>query len=126
MSRQQVTYNPNTELPKITAQANMLTEQAYRDTNAGNSAKQLADALGIVSVNTQALADQDERRRIQEQALKIEHYTETFMQDHAGGAVSQAQIKERFPETVPIIAARIAGEIGKGEGEKSFASVVEG
>ena len=125
MARQQVAYNPNTELPKITAQANMLTEQAYRDTNAGNSAKQLADALGIVSVNTQALADQDERRRIQEQALKIEHYTETFMQDHAGGAVSQAQVKERFPETVPIIAARIAGEIGKGEGEKSFASVVE-
>lgn len=118
-------YNPGTERLQPTASPNFGTERTRTDT-ASNVDKLL---MSLGSDRTQATLDRftqdSQASATQEQATKIEAYTEQFMSDHAGGAVSQAQVRQRFPETVPIIAARIAEAIGKRQGETAFASTID-
>lgn len=111
------TYNPGRERVQVTAAPNLRTQAARVDpTNA------LLEALG--SNDTQnALAGFEAKQKddtLREQQVKFDWYVEQFQKDHTGGAVSQAQIKQRFPETVPVIAARVAEAIGQREGKKQF------
>jgi hypothetical protein len=115
-------YNPGREAVQVTAAPNLMTKQARVDPTDA-----LIEALG--SDQTQkALAGFEAKAKddqLREQQVKFDWYVEQFQKDHAGGAVSQAQIKARFPETVPVIAARVAEAIGQREGKKAFEGVVQ-
>lgn len=92
---------------------------------ASNAAAQLAQQLGAAGPLIDRLQQQNSRAVIEAQAMKIEAYKEQFMADHEGGAVTAAQVRERFPETVPVIAARIAEGIGAEYGRKAIQGIVE-
>ena len=92
---------------------------------ASNAAAQLAQQLGAAGPLIDRLQQQNSRAVIEAQAMKIDAYKEQFMADHEGGAVTAAQVRERFPETVPVIAARIAEGIGAEYGRKATQSIVE-
>lgn len=118
-------YAPGREAVQVTASPNILTERAKYDPNAGLG--QLLSSLGSPAVqNTldkfNASTDADKQR---EQAVKFDWYVEQFAKDQSTGAVTQAQVRERFPETVPIIAARIAEGVGKKRGLDQFSAVIE-
>ena len=119
------TYNPGQEGVAITASPSLQSEKARFDPN--GSANSLLKALG--SESTQSSLDSFQtmynHRKLQEQTMKIDGYTQQFLQDHEGGAVSQAQVKARFPETVPVIAARIAESVGRKQGSLDFAKVID-
>lgn len=119
-------YNPGTERVRPTAAPNIQSEKARPDAQ-GGPVDQLLAALG--SDNTQrTLAQFDQQhaqKKLQEQQGKFDWYVEQFQQDYAGGAVSEAQVKSRFPETVPVIASRIAEAVGQNEGRKAFQGVVD-
>lgn len=118
-------YNPGQEARTVSASPTFQTVQAKNDPNA--SANALAAALGSESFQRNATNFQQvyEQKKTQEQAIKIDSYTAQFMQDNAAGAVDKAQLKERFPEMVPIIAARVAEAIGKKQGALEVASAIE-
>jgi len=121
----QDTFNPGKEAATVTASPNIQAVQARYDPNA--SADALAAALGSDSTQ-HALAGFQQvynERKLQEQSMKIEGYTQQFMDDHQGGAVSQAQLKERFPEMVPVIAARVAESIGRKQGALDVADTIQ-
>lgn len=86
---------------------------------------QLAAQLGAAGPTIERIQQQNARSMVQDQAMKIESYKQQFMQDHQGGAVSAAQVRERFPETVPVIAARIAEGIGAEYGKTASQSIVD-
>jgi hypothetical protein len=118
-------YSPGREQVQVTAAPIIQSEKARFDPE--GSANKLLEALGTTGTQ-QELArfnQQYEENKLREQTAKIGWYTEQFQKDHEGGAVSQAQIKARFPETVPIIAARIAENIGAVEGQKRWQGVVD-
>lgn len=117
-------YNPGQESASVTASPNLSTVQAKYDPNA--SANSLIAALGADSTQRgiEAFQSQYNEKKLQEQSLKIDSYTQQFMDDHQGGAVSQAQLKQRFPEMVPVIAARVAESIGKKQGMLDIAPVI--
>lgn len=118
-------YNPGQEGATVTAAPNLQTVQARYDPNA--DVNSLLKSLGSESTQ-QALGNfkaEYEQRKLQEQGMKIEGYTQQFMQDHQGGAVSQAQLKERFPEMVPVIAARVSEAIGRKQGTLDIAKTIE-
>lgn len=118
-------FNPGVESVAQTASPNIQTVQARNDPN--GSVNSLLTALGSESTQRE-LANFNAKRDMekqQEQAIKLESYTQQFMQDHGGGAVSQAQIKGKFPELVPVIAARVAESIGKRQGEQDFAKIID-
>ena len=119
------TYNPGQEGLANTASPNLQSEKARFDPV--GSANKLMTALGTPGVQA-GLADFNaayQQKKLQDQAMKVDAYTQQFMDDHGGGAVSQAQVKERFPETVPVIAARIAESVGKKQGALDFAKIVD-
>lgn len=118
-------YNPGQEGATITASPNLQTVQARYDPNA--DVNSLVSALGAESTQKAMghFKAEYDHRKLQEQTLKIDGYSQQFMQDHQGGAVSQAQLKERFPEMVPVIAARVAESIGKKQGALDVASTIE-
>lgn len=118
-------YNPGRERGQVTAAPNIQTERVRMDPD--GEVNSLLKALGSGSVQGEldAFNQQYQAKKLQEQQQKVEWYVEQFRQDHAGGAVSQAQVKERFPETVPVIASRIAEAVGQKEGRKQFDAVVE-
>lgn len=118
-------FNPGQEARTVTASPTFQAVQAKNDPNA--SANALAAALGSDSFQRNAANFQQvyDQNKLQEQSVKIEAYTQQFMQDHEAGAVSKAQLKERFPEMVPIIAARVAESIGKKQGALEVASAIE-
>ncbi|CAN5331257.1 hypothetical protein BH09PSE5_BH09PSE5_06880 [soil metagenome] len=117
------TYNPGREQVQITAQPNLRTEQVRNDPN--GDVNSLLQALGSDSTQNELarFAKQREAGQLQEQSLKTDWYIQQFTKDNGSGAVSQAQIKGRFPETVPIIAARIAEGIGQQQGKARWADV---
>jgi hypothetical protein len=88
---------------------------------------QLLAALGSDSTQRtlQQFEQQHAQRKLEEQKGKFDWYVEQFQQDYAGGAVSEAQVKSRFPETVPVIASRIAEAVGQSEGRKAFQAVID-
>ena len=109
----------------MTASPNIQTERARFDPE--DSANALLKALG--SQSTQRELENFNRvyqeKKLQEQSAKFDWYVDQFQKDHADGAVSQAQVKGRFPETVPIISARIAEAIGQSQGKKQFQAVID-
>ena len=117
-------YNPGQEQASITASPNIQTVQAKYDPQ--NSANSLIAALGADSVQ-RGLADFQtayNEKKLQEQSQKVDSYKQQFMTDHTGGSVSQAQLKERFPEMVPVIAARVAESIGRTQGSLDIAPII--
>ncbi len=124
MARVQVGYDPRPEGLQTTAQPNVATEQARFDPRA-STAFQLAEALGKAQPVLDRFQEDYNRKKLQDQLLKEGAYKEQFMQDYQGGAVTAAQVKERFPETVPIVAARVAESIGLDQGRKAVNSIIE-
>lgn len=119
------TYDPGREQYQVTAQPGLQSEKARFDPN--GSMNSLLSALGTQGTQ-QGLADFQhvyDTKKLQDQTLKLDSYTQQFMQDHAGGSVSQAQVKTRFPEMVPVIAARVAESIGRRQGNNDFAKVID-
>jgi hypothetical protein len=124
MARVQVGYDPRPEGLQTTAQPNVATEQARFDPRT-SSAFQLAEALGKAQPVLDRFQEDYDRKKMQDQLLKEGAYKEQFMKDYQGGAVTAAQVKERFPETVPIVAARVAESIGLEQGRKAVNSIIE-
>ena len=124
MARVQVDYNPGAEALQTRAQPNVQTEQARFDPRA-NSAVQLAEALGRAQPILDRFAEDYERRRVQDQLLKVDAYREQFARDWKGGAVTAAQVREKNPELVPVVAARIAESLGQDQGRKQINSVID-
>jgi hypothetical protein len=112
MPRNATNYQPTPELTQVTAAPNIQTQQASADPRA-NSAFQLAEALGVAAPQLEKFNAEWQQRKQDEQAQKIGWYVEQFGRDHKDGAVGKAQVKEVFPEVVPVIASRIAEEVGK-------------
>jgi len=127
MARVQVGYNPRAEALQTTAAPNIATEQARFDPRA-SSAFQLAEALGKAQPVLDQFNQDYERKKAQEallQNMKIDTYKEQFQRDNVSGAVTAAQVKERFPETVPVVQARVAESIGFDFGKKEINSVID-
>lgn len=127
MARVQVGYDPRAEALQTTAAPNIATEQARFDPRA-SSAFQLAEALGKAQPVIDQFNQDYERKKAQDallQNMKVESYKEQFQRDNKDGAVTAAQVKEKFPETVPVVAARVAESIGLGFGRKQINSVID-
>lgn len=127
MARVQVGYSPRAEALQTTAAPNVATEQARFDPRS-SSAFQLAEALGKAQPVLDQFQQDYERKKAQEtllQNMKIDSYREQFKRDNGDGAVTQAQIKERFPETVPVVQARVAESIGLDFGRRQINSVID-
>jgi hypothetical protein len=121
----QDTYNPGRERVQPTATPNIVTERARMDPQA--SANALVSALGADSVQHEltSLNQQHEAKKLEEQKGKFDWYVEQFSKDHTGGAVSQAQVQARFPETVPVISSRITEALGQKAGKQQMQAIVE-
>lgn len=127
MARVQVGYDPRAEALQTTAAPNIATEQARFDPRA-SSAFQLAEALGKAQPVLDQFNQDYERKKAQDallQNMKVESYKEQFQRDNKDGAVTAAQVKEKFPETVPVVAARVAESIGLDFGRKQINSVID-
>jgi hypothetical protein len=124
MARVQVGYDPRAEALQTTAQPNVQTEQAGFDPRS-SKAFQLAEALGKAQPILDQFNQDYERKKLQDQLMKVDAYKEKFNQDYQGGAVTAAQVKERFPDTVPVVAARVAESIGLDHGKKQINSVID-
>lgn len=127
MARVQVGYDPRAEALQTTAAPNIATEQARFDPRA-SSAYQLAEALGKAQPILDQFNQDYERKKAQDtllQNMKIEGYKEQFKRDNASGAVTEAQVKQKFPELVPVVAARVAESIGLDFGRTQINSVID-
>ena len=118
-------FNPGQEAASVTASPNIQTVQAQFDPN--GSANKLIQALGAESTQRglAGLQEAHNQKKLQEQSMKISGYSQQWAQDHESGAVSQAQLRERFPEMVPVIAARVAEDVGKNQGALLVAKDLE-
>ena len=127
MARVQVGYDPRAEALQTTAAPNIATEQARFDPRS-SSAFQLAEALGKAQPVIDQFNQDYERKKAQDailQNMKVDAYKEQFQRDRTDGAVTAAQVKERFPETVPVVQARVAESIGLDFGKKQINSVID-
>lgn len=130
MARQEVGYNPSTEVlrPTVSPNFQMVQPQSAESRLSENKAFQLADALGSANATMQKFNQEYEARKTEEQARKIPAYVEKMRKQFEGdkltGAVSAAQVRERFPETVPVIAARIAEAMGDKAGEDAVRGIM--
>ena len=127
MARVQVGYDPRAEALQTTAAPNIATEQARFDPRA-SSAFQLAEALGKAQPVIDQFNQDYERKKAQDtllQNMKVDAYKEQFQRDNASGAVTAAQVKEKFPEVVPVVAARVAESVGLDFGRKQINSVID-
>lgn len=118
-------FNPGREQVHVTAAPTLVAERAANDP--AGSVNRLIQALGADSTQRELnrFNQEHEARKLAEQQTKFDWYVEQFRADGASGAVSEAQVKSRFPEAVPIIASRIAEAIGQKEGRKQFQAVVD-
>lgn len=126
MARQEVGYDPSTEVlrPTVSPNFQMVQPQSVESRLSDSKGYQLAEALGSATAYLQKWNEQYEARKTDEQVRKIPAYVEQFKKDWDGGAVSQAQIRDRFPETVPVIAARIAEAMGDRAGEEAARGIM--
>lgn len=126
MARKDVGYNPGAEALQVTASPNLQTvrEREAPDPSL-NPALRLAEALDSSALKIQRFNTEYEARKLAEQGEKLDWYVERFRADNKDGAVSQAQVKARFPETVPVISARIAEGVGKKAGTEAIQSVIQ-
>ena len=127
MPRVQAGYDPRAEALQTTASPSVVTEQARFDPRS-SSAFQLAEALGKAQPVIDQFNQDYERRKAQEtllQSMKVESYKEQFMRDNQGGAVTATQVGERFPETVPVVRARVAESIGSENGKQAVQGIIQ-
>lgn len=122
MARVQVGYDPRPEGLQTTAAPNIQTEQVRFDPRA-STAFQLAEALGKAQPVLDQFNQDYERRKLQEQILKIDSYKAQFA-DSADG-VSAAQVGQKLPETVPVVRARIAEGLGREHGNKLIQPIID-
>ncbi len=127
MANLQAGYDPGAEAlrPTVTPNFQMVQPQSAESRLSENKAFQLADALGSANATLQKYNEKIEVEKAEQQARKIPWYIEQFKKDNVSGAVSQAQVRERFPETVPVIASRIAESMGSNAGEEAFKPVIQ-
>ena len=127
MANLQAGYAPGAEAlrPTVTPNFQMVQPQSVESRLSGDKAFQLADALGSANATIQKYAEKKEAELATEQARKIPWYVEQYKKDWDSGAVSQAQVRERFPETVPVIASRISEAMGSTAGEEAFKPVLQ-
>jgi hypothetical protein len=89
-------YDPGVEALQTTAAPNIQTVLASGDPRS-SSAFRLAEALGKVQPALEQFQQEQEHRKTQEQMLKVDAYREQFVKDmQPDGAVTQAQVRERF------------------------------
>lgn len=126
MARQQVGYDPGAEALRPTVTPNFQTVNAVSVESRlnGNKGFQLAEALGSANVTIQKWNQEYEAQKTENQARKIPAYIEQFKQDWDGGAVTEAQVRARFPDTVPVIAARVAEGMGDKEGDLAITDIL--
>lgn len=127
MANLQAGYDPGAEAlrPTVTPNFQMVQPQSTESRLSQNKAFQLADALGSANATLQKYNEKIEAEKADQQARKIPWYVEQFKKDNVSGAVTQAQVRERFPETVPVIAARIAESMGNDAGDEAFKPVIQ-
>lgn len=124
MPRVQTEYQQRVADPQAVASPQIQQIQHAPDVNA-SKAFQLAKALGAAEPVMNKFLEDRERQKTQEQEQKLAWYVEQFRQDHQGNAVSDAQVRARFPETVPVIAARIAQVVGSEDAQQKFGMLTE-
>jgi hypothetical protein len=124
MARQQVNYEGSSEGLRTTA-APRVTGVTARFDPRSSSAFQLAEALGAVGPLVSDITDKVYKQTEREQLLKVDSYKARFLQDFEGGAVTQAQLKEVFPELVPLVRARVMESIGKEQGKQHVQGLIE-
>jgi hypothetical protein len=111
MARVQTDTGIRAEALRTVAAPKMQAVQVVADPNS-NPAFQLAASLGAAGPALDRFQENYERRKLQDQLLKVDAYKERFKADNTSGAVSAAQVGKLFPETVPTIRARIAEGAG--------------
>lgn len=138
MPTPQNTYNPNPELTQV-SQNHVGTVQAKAagPTDAvrpfdprADSGFRLAEALGVAIPQLQKFNDDYEKNKAKEQEQKLSYYKEQIQQSrekdgNGQSPVTLAQIRQRFPETVPVIAMHLAEIIGQDDADKQMADHME-
>ena len=124
MPRVEVGYNPGAEALQTTASPNIQAVQARMDPNA-SKAFQLASMFAKAQPVVERMMEDQDRKRMQEQILKEGFYKEQFAKDHQSGAVTASQVGQRFPETVPIVRARVAEGVGQEHGKTAVQGVID-
>ena len=128
MAREQVGYDPRPEGLATTVSPNFqqVQPQSAEVIQSNSNAFRLAETLGSGTLQLQKREEEQTRLKTEEQQRKLPYYADLFKQDMPdGGAVTQAQVRARFPETVPVIAARIAEIMGGDEAKKHAALINE-
>lgn len=123
MPRVEVGYAPGAEALQTTASPNIQTVQTRFDPNE-SKAYQLAAALGKAQPVIEKFNEDWERKKLQEQILKEGFYKQQFAKDSTG-PVTAAQVGERFPETVPIVRARVAEGVGAEHAKTAVQAVID-
>lgn len=122
MPRVQTEYEPGAEALRTTAAPNIQTVQARYDPNS-STAFQLAEALGKAQPVLDNWSQDIERKKLQEQLLKQDTYKQAF--SNSADGVSATQVGEKFPETNPIVRARVAEGAGGEYGRQIIQSVIQ-
>lgn len=126
MARKEVGYDPGAEAlrPTVSPNFQMIQPKSVESRLSGNTGYQLAEALGSANAYLQKWNEKYEADKTEAQARKIPAYIEQFKQDWDGGAVTQAQVRQRFPDTVPVVAARVAEGMGAKAGEDAIRGII--
>jgi KaiC/GvpD/RAD55 family RecA-like ATPase len=124
MARVQTDTEIGAEALRTVAGPKVQAVQVAADPNK-SSAFQLAASLGAAQPVLDKFQDDYERRKLQEQLLKVDAYKERFRADNASGDVSATQVGKMFPETVPTVRARIAEGAGYDYGKTLIQPVLD-
>lgn len=124
MPRTDPGYAPRPEGLQVAATPNIQAEQARFDPR-GDKAFQLAEALGKAQPVIDEFNRKYEADRLREQEMRIPAYREQFLKDAAEGPVTAAQVGQRFPETVPVIRARVAESMGAERGKQATQQILQ-
>lgn len=113
-------YNPGKEGVSVTASPNISTVQESYDANRGVNG--LISAFGLESNYKAAtgIANDYRQKQLTEQTGRIDAYITKFQEENGNGAVSEAQLGNRFPETVGIIRAKMQETMGAQQARTAF------
>lgn len=124
MPRVQTDTDIQAEALRTVAGPKMQAVQVAADPNS-SSAFQLANALGAAQPVIDKFQEDYNKKKLQDQLLKVDAYKERFKADNTSGNVTAAQVGKMFPETVPTIRARIAEGAGSDYGKTLIQPVLE-
>lgn len=124
MARVQTGYAPGAEALQTTASPNIQTEMVRQDPGS-LKAVQLASMFAKAQPVLDRMMEDYDRKKMQEQILKEGFYKEQFLKDGQSGAVTAAQVGQRFPETVPIVRARVAEGMGQEHGKAAVQGIID-